>query len=431
MTASNTNRLKEIYLNWLVVVYAVYCYFNKGIAYTYLAEATWLLGLLILLKNIRSYAFVWRKETILIVFFLLITLVYLIIGIPAYGLKDTVRDSFVINYAWYVFIAFLFMGNYHVLEQKIANVYAYFPVIMTLSFLLRTIFPELNNFILIGNYPLLAYKNGDMAVHLFICLIFMLSNKVNTSPRLLQLNYFLVGYLLLISATYSRGGMLSFLLPMAIYIFAIRKTVEGKRYLGYLKYAPIVLMIALPLYLSTKVEDKAQGRKIGIEQLQENITSIVAQDSRKVSKTLNDNIVWRLTWWAKIIDYTFAGPYFWQGKGLGVNLSVSDEVNVGDDSLRSPHNYSLTLLARYGVPFFVLWIIYLFLLWRPLVKPTGNPDLLIYSLILVSFFINASFDVTLEGPVTGMPFWLFTGLLLMKKAENDSLHASHDSINMA
>ncbi len=75
MTASNTNRLKEIYLNWLVVVYAVYCYFNKGIAYTYLAEATWLLGLLILLKNIRAYAFVWRKETILIVFFLLITLV--------------------------------------------------------------------------------------------------------------------------------------------------------------------------------------------------------------------------------------------------------------------------------------------------------------------------------------------------------------------
>ncbi|HCT24155.1 MAG TPA: hypothetical protein DIW54_12850, partial [Chitinophagaceae bacterium] len=64
---------------------------------------------------------------------------------------------------------------------------------MTLSFLLRTVFPELNNFILIGNYPLLAYKNGDMAVHLFICLIFMLSNKVNTSPRLLQLNYFLVG----------------------------------------------------------------------------------------------------------------------------------------------------------------------------------------------------------------------------------------------
>jgi hypothetical protein len=431
MASSNNNRLKDIYLNWLVVVYAVYCYFNKGIAYTYLAEFTWLLGILILLKDIRNYAFVWRKETILILFFLLMTMVYLILGIPQYGLVDTIRDSFVINYAFYVFIAFLFVNNQEVIAQKIANVYAFFPIMMTASFLLRTFFPDLNNFILVGNYPLLAYKNGDMAVHLFICLIFMLTGKVQTSPRLLQLNYFLVGYLLLISATYSRGGMLAFILPMAGYIFAIRKTVQGKRYLGYIKYAPIVLIIALPLYLATKVEDKAQGRKIGIEQLQENVTSIVAQDSRKVSKTLNDNVVWRLTWWTKIIDYTFAGPYFWQGKGLGVNLSVSDEVNVGDDSLRSPHNYSLTLLARYGVPFFVLWIIYLFLLWRPLFKPTGNPDLLIYSLILVSFFINASFDVTLEGPVTGMPFWLFTGLLLMKKAENDSLHASHHSINMA
>jgi hypothetical protein len=360
----------------------------------------------------------------------LITLVYLIIGIPAYGLKDTIRDSFVINYAWYVFIAFLFVGNYHVLEQKIAKVYAYFPVIMTMSFLLRTGFPELNNFILVGNYPLLAYKNGDMAVHLFICLIFMLSNKINASPRLLKLNYFLVGYLLLISATYSRGGMLSFLLPMAIYIFAIRKTVEGKRYFGYLKYAPIVLMIALPLYLSTKVEDKAQGRKIGIEQLQENLTSIVTQDSRRVSKTLNDNIIWRLTWWTKIIDYTFIGPYFWQGKGLGINLATADEIRVEDDSLRSPHNYSMTLLARYGVPFFLLWIFYLFVLWRNLFKASLNHDILIYSLILVAFFINASFDVSLEGPVSGMPFWLFTGMLLMKKAENSPLHASNDSINM-
>lgn len=430
MEANSTNRLKEIYLSLLVVVYAVYCYFNKGIAYTYLAEITWLLGLLILLKNIRSYAFVWRKETILIVLFLLITLVYLIIGIPAYGLKDTIRDSFVINYAWYVFIAFLFMGNYHLLEQKIAKVYAYFPVIMTMSFLLRTGFPELNNFILVGNYPLLAYKNGDMAVHLFICLIFMLSNKINASPRLLKLNYFLVGYLLLISATYSRGGMLSFLLPMAIYIFAIRKTVEGKRYFGYLKYAPIVLMIALPLYLSTKVEDKAQGRKIGIEQLQENVTSIVTQDSRRVSKTLNDNIIWRLTWWTKIIDYTFIGPYFWQGKGLGINLATADEIRVEDDSLRSPHNYSMTLLARYGVPFFLLWIFYLFVLWRNLFKASLNHDILIYSLILVAFFINASFDVSLEGPVSGMPFWLFTGMLLMKKVENSPLHASNDSINM-
>lgn len=52
------NNLKNLYLSWVAIVYALYCFFNKGIAYTYLVEFTWLLGLLVLLKNIRSYAFI-------------------------------------------------------------------------------------------------------------------------------------------------------------------------------------------------------------------------------------------------------------------------------------------------------------------------------------------------------------------------------------
>lgn len=412
---SVNNILKNLYLSWVAFVYALYCFFNKGIAYTYLVEITWLLGILLILKQIQNYQFVWRKETIVVSLFLLVTAVYTLIGIGSYGIMDTIRDSFVMNYAFFVFIVFLYLDDIAALEQKIANVYAYFPIIVAIGFLLRSLFPELNNWILVGNHPFFEYKNGDLAVHLFICLMFMLNNKIQAHPKLLQLNYLLIGYLALISATYSRGGMVALVIPLSIYFFKIRKTPKGKYYLGYLKFAPLVLLIALPLYMSTKVQDKVQGRKIGVEQLAENVTSIVNMDSRKVSKTLNDNIVWRLTWWGKIIDYTFAGPYFLQGKGLGINLSVSDEVTGPDDSLRSPHNYSMTLLARYGVPFFFAWIFFLGLILRPLFTKHYNEETLLYSAILFALFLNASFDVSFEGPVMATPFWIFVGILLVKQ----------------
>lgn len=409
------NNLKNLYLSWVAIVYALYCFFNKGIAYTYLVEFTWLLGLLVLLKNIRSYAFIWRKETILVSLFLLITAIYTLVGIGPYGLQDTIRDSFVMNYAFFVFIVFLYMDDIKVLEQKIANVYAYFPIIVAIGFFLRTLYPQLNYWILIGNHPFFEYKNGDLAVHLFICLMLMVNQRIQANPKLLQLNYLLIGYLALISSTYSRGGMLSFIIPLAIYFFKIRKTPRGKFYLGYLKFAPLVLLIALPLYTATKFKDNTQGRKIGVEQLAENVTSIFNRDSRKVGKTLNDNIVWRLTWWGTIVDYTFAGPYFLQGKGLGINLSVSDGVTQTGDTLRSPHNYSMTLLARYGVPFFFAWIYFLVLILKPLFTKHFNEETLLYSTILFSLFLNASFDVSFEGPVMATPFWIFVGILLIKQ----------------
>ena len=60
---------KKIYLHLLVTVYALYCYFNKGIAYTYLTEGTLVIGILLMLKHIKQYVFIWRKETAFIVFF--------------------------------------------------------------------------------------------------------------------------------------------------------------------------------------------------------------------------------------------------------------------------------------------------------------------------------------------------------------------------
>src|SRR5207244_4970861 len=71
---------------------------------------------------------------------------------------------------------------------------------------------------------------------------------------------------------------------------------------------------------------------------------------------LDDTKQWRLEWWADLIGYTIYGDYFWAGKGFGVNLADEDGYQVEEDnSLRSPHNGHLTMLARGGVPGLVLW----------------------------------------------------------------------------
>jgi hypothetical protein len=38
--------LTRVYMHFYLVVLALYVYFNRGIAYTYLAELTWLIGFL-------------------------------------------------------------------------------------------------------------------------------------------------------------------------------------------------------------------------------------------------------------------------------------------------------------------------------------------------------------------------------------------------
>jgi O-antigen ligase len=137
---------------------------------------------------------------------------------------------------------------------------------------------------------------------------------------------------------------------------------------------------------------------------------------------LDDTKEWRLQWWGDIFDYTFNGPYFWKGKGFGINLAEDDGyINDAESPpLRSPHNSHLTFLARAGVPGFALWIL-VQLSWaggifaaylRSRMRQERDWEGLFLFLLAywVAFMINASFDVVLEGPYGGIWFWTLYGV---------------------
>lgn len=407
---------KDYFGNWIVLVYALYLFFNKGMSYSFLAEGTLLIGVLLTIRERNKIQIVWDIRLKLLALLLLLNIGWVIRGITQFPAFEVIRDSFIFNYSLLLLIPFLLQENGTIFFQRIIRLYAWFPLVATLTFLLIVFIPELSEWRVFGKIPFLEYKKGDLAVQLLISTLLILSGRIQLNPRLQLITFGLITYLFFVVATFNRGGMVAFIAGVSLFIFWNRKSVLLQQFKPYLRVAPLVLLATLFLYTATRMSDPIQGRSIGLQQLKQNVVSIVSKD---VEGSLSDNIVWRLAWWGKIINYTFAGPYFLTGKGLGINLAASDEIPMDEETdrtpLRAPHNFHLNILARYGVPVFILWLVFLFFLVRGLIFKTRSVDDSLVAFILIAALINASFDVALEGPMSAFPFWIWVGLSLARQ----------------
>ncbi|UAJ14242.1 O-antigen ligase family protein [Aquirufa lenticrescens] len=402
--------VKKLYLQAYFFVMALYVFFNKGIAYSFLAEALWAGGFIVLFLTRKDYAFGWDKRTKILAFLLAITVGYIGWGLRSYALFDVIRDSFVIQYAWFAFFVFLFKDLRAQLWGYIIWIYTWFPFFALLNFYFQNFSEFFENFILFGSVPFALYKYGDMGVHLLISSLVLMLYLNHRSIRFQVTLAVAILLNLLIITAYSRSGMLAYLISLGLFVFYTKRQEMRDLIKQYVRYLPIVLLIVLPLYASIKVKENFQGRKVGMEQLVENVGSIfgVSKDA-----TLDENKFWRLVWWANIIDYSVTPEYVLQGKGLGMSLAESDEVVTEIDDLRSPHNFNLTILARFGWPLFLLWCYWLFCLFKPMFKRQLNDQQLMISCVLFTFWLNGSFDVFLEGPMGAFPFWTWVGLYLL------------------
>jgi O-antigen ligase len=410
-------RLKDYFFRWVVAVYALYLFFNKGISYTFLSEVTLLTGIFLVIRERKTFEIVWDKRVKILSLLVVLNFLWMLRGMLQYPPLDVIRDSFIFNYSFLIVIPFLYLERLQEFTNKIFSLYAWLPLVATLSFLLTLLVPSVMQWELFGKIPLFEYKRGDLGVQLLICAVLMLSGKIKLEPRWQLLNIILIGYLFLVVATLNRGGMLSFLVGGALFVYLNRHTASLQQYRFSLRFFPLLLVLVAGMYAVTNIEDTVQGRNSGFGQIGQNVTSIVNRD---VEGALSGNIVWRLAWWGTILDYTMAGPYFLQGKGLGINLAIDDGIPLQEDGeralLRSPHNFHLTILARYGVPVFLLWLFFIATLFSPLFKKGPDAaapvDAKIFLPIFLAMLINATFDVALEGPMSAFPFWLLIGIYL-------------------
>jgi hypothetical protein len=273
----------------------------------------------------------------------------------------------------------VFKDHFEDFKSGIFRIYKWLPFVALAGLLLKTKILNHASPAIFGGIPILEYKNGDLAVQLLIASLLLITGNIRYSLRYQFLNAIVVFYLFFLIATFNRGGMLAFLVGMICFLFAARKTALLQNIKSYIKIAVLLLCLSFPLYLLTNIKDPVQGRDTGIAQLQKNVTSIFVKQEKNA---LSGNIVWRLAWWSKIVDYTITGPYFFTGKGMGINLATADGIKMYDNSLRSPHNFHLNVLARFGVPIAIAWLAFLFLVIREIKKRDASIEHILYISLL-------------------------------------------------
>ena len=411
--------LRQLYLNFFVIVYGLYAYFNKGVAYSYLVEVLLVLGIALIILNRGEYEIVWNKPLKFIVFFLAINSLAFVLAIGKYPFIEIIQDSFIFYYSLFVFVVFLLAGEFEQLKSKLFLIYKWYPPIVFFNFLLVSYVPFFQEYKLFGDIPLMLYKYGDMGVHLLISTLLLLGGWIKLPKKWTLIYVLLISFLFLVIASYNRAGMLAYIVGLATFFIVYRKRFSRETIGSYLRTIPLLLVLVLGIYANAHVEENFQGRTLGLNQLTQNISSIVSGADEGTS--LADNKVWRLAWWYKIVTDAVEPKNAIVGQGLGINLASISDVRVDNDNLRSPHNFHLNILARFGFIVFGAWLVFMALHIKKInAKPEEEFKVLILIAIL-AFLINATFDVYLEGPMGAFPFWTWLGILYLIDAKTAKL----------
>ena len=403
--------LNKSYLKIYLIVFILYVFFNKGVAYSYSAELLLVIGIFILFINRKHLELGLDNKQILVGIFIFVSSLFILIGVFQFPILNVLRDSLAFQYAWFTFIIYFFKNEYDFIWQKIIQIYKWAPLVIFLNFFLfYFVFLYLPPINIFGDQSIITYKNGDKSVHLLISTILMFLYTEKYSRKWLIANTILIVINILILLSLTRSGSVAYIISLFSFFFFSKEKILNESLRKLLKYVPIFMVLGMGLFITLDIQGDAQGRTISLSQITDNFSSIVSSD---IDGSLTDNKVWRLVWWAKLVNESFTLQHFFVGKGLGMSLAGNDILNT-DDNLRSPHNFNLTILARFGYIVFITWIIWLVSLFKPLFTRKLAGKTLAITSILLAFIINGSFDVFFEGPMGAFPFWTFVGLLFIE-----------------
>ena len=305
---------------------------------------------------------------------------------------------------------------------------AWLPIALAITRFLGPAVPDMPG----TDVSVLSMKPGDAGVHLAGAAVFVLlglrqseAAGGGSAPRSSKVFWTLWFVSLLFVAALTRGGFLAVAVALVL-TGLLEPLAVGRRLTAALIVLLIAAAVLLPISLTledgTRTAESSEDRAVTPRQVVENLLSITGRQS-EARGNLSSTREWRLDWWTSIVNYTLFGPYFWSGRGFGVNLADEDGFQVaheGDAPLRSPHNVYMTVLARMGVPGTALWLLFQICFVLSLVygflraRLAGAVWWARIQLWLLAywcaFLVNASFDVFIEGPQGGIWFWCITGL---------------------
>jgi hypothetical protein len=420
-------RLPNWFLKALWALLLVYAILGKGGAYLnvggiFVGELVLAFGIIAVLFGGAAAALPYESRLAWgVVAFGLWGAVRTIPYIGTYG-SDALRDAVVWAYGAFALLVagtLLRTGRTHRVVETYGRWMLWYPVWVPVAWALSRVtwsgMPTAPG----TDVPLVFFKAGDPTLHLVAVATFVLLGFRRPTER--DRRWFTPGGWVWwstwfaacgIVAAISRAGMLAILCGAGV-VVALRPALRVGR--------PILVAFALGVaFLVSDIRVEVRdGRYLSAQDIAANVVSIAGEQAKG---DRNLTRAWRLDWWRTIIGYTVRGPYFWTGKGYGVNLAKDDGFVVGETArhpLRSPHNAHLTILARGGVPGAAIWVMLqcgfafaLVLAYRRAVHTRrdwwARVDLWILGCWL-AYVVNAAFDVSLEGPQGGIWFWSILG----------------------
>jgi hypothetical protein len=416
------------YLALLAIVLLGYALMGKGFAYLglpplYVGEIVLLTGTVVFLRTGALVASLTSLPSLMLVILMVWVMIRMIPYLGVYGF-DSLRDSTIVIYGGFAFIV---IGLLLEDARRINTVLRYynifltsFPALFAGLYLTRFWADDIPR--LYGPVSIVDITTSAAGTHLGGTMVFILIGN-----RKVSFLWLLVWFatLALVSAI-NRGAMLSVIVPVAFAMIML-----GRFRLMLITMLAAASIFAVLLVIedsSTQYNDleysapqTASQRQVSAHQIVENARSIVETSGNQTEGTKQ----WRLRWWEIIINDTVYGSNFWTGRGFGINLADAAPGFGGIDPrdpsppTRSPHNAHMTLLARAGVPGLVLWS-FVLISWVGMqlnamltARARGHErwaELFLFVMCYAAtIIINATFDVTLEGPMQGVWFWCLFG----------------------
>jgi hypothetical protein len=409
------------YILALSCVLLGYAVLGKGFAYlgyppVLVGELTFVAGFFVLLRSGCLVAVFASGPSLLLAATMGWTLLRTLPFVGTYGF-DALRDSVIIMYGGFSFIvAALLIEDY----RRINTLVRYYRVFLDIyvpavPFLFPLGFYFGDNILKVPGttVSLIWLGPGEVGTHLAGAAVFTLAGFRKPTPVWTAC---LLAALVMVSAV-SRAAMLAFVIPVVLAAFALGK---ARKFAIIIPIGLVLLATSYVIETSFSSYQEARtstDRRVSSAQLVENIASIFGRSGEQAESTKE----WREKWWNIIFDNTVRGPYFWTGRGFGVNLGFEDGFGNphNERPLRSPHNGHITILARAGIPGAALWGVFLaawllaLLRTMFLARRCGQPEwaglLLFVACYATSCVINATFDVALEAPMQGIWFWCLIG----------------------
>jgi hypothetical protein len=409
-------RQRWLFHRALIALLIGYALMGRGLAHVgvppvYVGELVLGLGVVSSLTSVRTVR--GGPIRVLIVAFMIWGALQTLPYVGRYGV-DAFRDAVTWGYALFALIVSVSIRGQHIdrLTRLYRTLIPLYCVWVPLTLILSRL-PAAPG----SEDPLVSPKPGDMGIFLAGIAAFALLGLYSAAPKP-RVPEAVMWVLWLpaaaVVAIYNRGGMLAMITAGAV-IFFLRLP---QRWLAPIFFS---LLIGTMLVAVNPTVDIGQGRTISVAQFVDNVTSVVSQGD---NSALEGTKEFRLRWWGDIVHYTVDGPYFWTGKGFGVNLADDDGFQVtADHSLRAPHNGHIEILARMGVPGLVLWLLlnsaigFGLLLAANRARILGRPRwVAIDGWLFVAWaaaLVNTSFDPYLQGPHGGIWFWAMVGLAIV------------------